>query len=396
MSQKIQKKKSIAAAAILSTSALLLACGGGSSPSASGGLPQTPPVAQTWQWNLPAGFSAPVVPVDNPMSQSKVELGRALFHDARISGNGTQSCASCHAQASAFTDNRALSRGATGEVHPRNAQPLANVAFSTTLNWANPNERTLEHQMLTPIFGTNPVELGVNDGNRLEVLARFQSDSSYVARFRTAFAGEADPVNWDNIIKAIAAFERTLISADSRYDQSVAGKIALTAQETRGMKLFFSDQAKCLQCHGSPNFNDQFSTAASAQRDALFHNTGLFNMGGKGAYPEPNRGVFEVTRLAQDMGKFRAASLRNIGLTAPYMHDGSMGTLEAVLDFYAAGGRDVGNGLYAGDGRLNPYKDARISQITLSDADKADLVAFLRTLTDIGFVTNAAIAAPSP
>ena len=396
MSQKIQKKKSIAAAAILSTSALLLACGGGSSPGASGGLPQTPPVAQTWQWNLPAGFSAPVVPVDNPMSQSKVELGRALFHDARISGNGTQSCASCHAQASAFTDSRALSRGATGEVHPRNAQPLANVAFSTTLNWANPNERTLEHQMLTPIFGTNPVELGVNDGNRLEVLARFQADSSYVARFRTAFAGEADPVNWDNIIKAIAAFERTLISADSRYDQSVAGKIALTAQETRGMKLFFSDQAKCLQCHGSPNFNDQFSTAASAQRDALFHNTGLFNMGGTGAYPEPNRGVFEVTRLAQDMGKFRAASLRNIELTAPYMHDGSMGTLEAVLDFYAAGGRDVGNGLYAGDGRLNPYKDARISQIMLSDADKADLVAFLRTLTDIGFVTNASIAAPSP
>jgi len=396
MSQKIQKKKSIAAAAILSTSALLLACGGGSSPSASGGLPQTPPVAQTWQWNLPAGFSAPVVPVDNPMSQSKVELGRALFHDARISGNGTQSCASCHAQASAFTDKRALSRGATGEVHPRNAQPLANVAFSTTLNWANPNERTLEHQMLTPIFGTNPVELGVNDGNRLEVLARFQSDSSYVARFRTAFAGEADPINWDNIIKAIAAFERTLISADSRYDQSVAGKIALTAQETRGMKLFFSDQAKCLQCHGSPNFNDQFSTAASAQRDASFHNTGLFNMGGTGAYPEPNRGVFEVTWLAQEMGKFRAASLRNIELTAPYMHDGSMGTLEAVLDFYAAGGRDVGNGLYAGDGRLNPYKDARISQIMLSDADKADLVAFLRTLTDIGFVTNASIAAPRP
>ena len=395
MSQKIQKK-SIAAAAILSTSALLLACDGGSSPSASGGEPQTPQVVQTWQWNLPAGFSAPVVPVDNPMSQSKVELGRALFHDPRISGNGTQSCASCHAQASAFTDSRALSRGATGEVHPRNAQPLANVAFSTTLNWANPNERTLEHQMLTPIFGTNPVELGVNDGNRQEVLARFQSDSSYVARFKAAFADEADPVNWDNIIKAIAAFERTLISADSRYDQSVAGKIALTAQETRGMKLFFSDQAKCLQCHGSPNFNDQFSTAASAQRDALFHNTGLFNMGGTGAYPEPNRGVFEVTRLAQDMGKFRAASLRNIELTAPYMHDGSMATLEAVLDFYAAGGRDVGNGLYAGDGRLNPYKDARISQITLSDADKADLVAFLRTLTDVGFVTNAAISAPAP
>lgn len=386
----------MAAAALWSACALLAACGGGSSSDASSNPPQTPPVAEAWQWNLPAGFSAPVVPVDNPMSPAKVALGRALFHDPRISGNGTQSCASCHAQASAFTDNRALSRGATGEVHPRNAQPLANVAFSTTLNWANPNQRTLEQQMLTPIFGTNPVELGVNEGNRLEVLARFQADAGYVARFKAAFAGQADPVSWDNIIKAIAAFERTLISADSRYDQSVAGKITLTAQETRGMQLFFSDQAKCLQCHGSPNFNDQFSTAASVQRDPRFHNTGLFNMGGTGAYPEPNRGVYEISQLAQDMGRFRAASLRNIELTAPYMHDGSMGTLEAVLDFYAAGGREVGNGLYAGDGRLNPYKDARISQIRLSAADKADLVAFLRTLTDSGFVNNASFSAPGP
>lgn len=386
----------MAAAALWSACALLAACGGGSSSDASSNPPQTPPVAETWQWNLPAGFSAPVVPVDNPMSPAKVALGRALFHDPRISGNGTQSCASCHAQASAFTDNRALSRGATGEVHPRNAQPLANVAFSTTLNWANPNQRTLEQQMLTPIFGTNPVELGVNEGNRLEVLARFQADAGYVAAFKAAFAGQADPVSWDNIIKAIAAFERTLISADSRYDQSVAGKITLTAQETRGMQLFFSDQAKCLQCHGSPNFNDQFSTAASVQGDPRFHNTGLFNMGGTGAYPEPNRGVYEISQLAQDMGRFRAASLRNIELTAPYMHDGSMGTLEAVLDFYAAGGREVGNGLYAGDGRLNPYKDARISQIRLSAADKADLVAFLRTLTDSGFVENASFSAPGP
>ena len=328
------------------------------------------------------------------MSTAKVELGRALFHDVRLSGNATQSCASCHTQESAFTDNRSLSRGSTGEVHPRNAQPLANVAWNTTFTWAHPDERTLEHQMLKPIFGTNPVELGVNDSNRAEVLSRFQADTRYASRFKAAFSGESDPVSWDNIIKAIAAFERTLISADSRYDQSVAGKITLSAQEARGMKLFFSDQAKCAQCHGSPNFNDQFSTATSVQSDPSFHNTGLFNIGGTGAYPEPNRGVYEVTKLAQDMGKFRAASLRNIELTAPYMHDGSIGTLEAVLDFYAAGGRDVGNGLYAGDGRLNPYKDERISQIMLSGDDKADLVAFLKTLTDTGFVTNAAYAAP--
>lgn len=250
--------------------------------------------------------------------------------------------------------------------------------------------------MRTSIFGTNPLELGVNDGNRHEVLARIQADARYVKHFKAVFIDEADPTSWENIIKAIAAFERTLISADSRYVQSVAGKIALTEQEMRGQKLFFSDQAKCLQCHGSPNFNDQFSTAASVQSEPRFHNTGLFNMGSTGAYPEPRRGIYEITQLVQDMGKFRAASLRNIELTAPYMQDGSMATLEAVLDVYAAGGRYVGNGLYAGNGRLNPYRDARISQITLSEADKSDLVAFLKALTDIGFVTNASNAAPSP
>ncbi|QIL74305.1 di-heme enzyme (plasmid) [Diaphorobacter sp. HDW4B] len=370
------------------------ACGGGGSSAATTTPDSTTPEAAVWQWKLPPGFTAPAVPADNPMSTAKVELGRALFHDVRLSGNATQSCASCHTQESAFTDNRSLSRGSTGEVHPRNAQPLANVAWNTTFTWAHPDERTLEHQMLKPIFGTNPVELGVNDSNRAEVLSRFQADTRYASRFKAAFSGESDPVSWDNIIKAIAAFERTLISADSRYDQSVAGKITLSAQEARGMKLFFSDQAKCAQCHGSPNFNDQFSTATSVQSDPSFHNTGLFNIGGTGAYPEPNRGVYEVTKQAQDMGKFRAASLRNIELTAPYMHDGSIGTLEAVLDFYAAGGRNVGNGLYAGDGRLNPYKDERISKIMLSGDEKADLVAFLKTLTDTGFVSNAAYAAP--
>ena len=336
------------------------------------------------------------MPADNPMSTAKVALGRALFYDTRLSGNNTQSCASCHSQASAFTDNRALSRGSTGEVHPRNAQPLANVAWSTTLTWANPDERTLEHQMLTPIFGTNPVELGVNDSNRAEVLQRFKSDKAYAAQFQSAFAGDSDPVQWDNIIKAIASFQRSLVSANSRYDQYVAGKAMLTPQEDRGRLLFLGDRAQCAQCHGSPNFNDQFSTAIQPNIPALFHNTGLFNIGGTGAYPEPNRGLYEVTQLPQDMGRFRAASLRNVALTAPYIHDGSIGSLEAVLDFYAAGGRNVGNGLYAGDGRLNPYKDARISQIQLGDGDKADLVAFLKTLTDESFVTNPAFAAPSP
>ncbi len=132
---------------------VLSACGGGSSSTNIGHeTPAEPPVAQEWQWQLPEGWSPPIVPADNPMSTAKVELGRRLFHDTRLSANHTQSCASCHTQASAFTDNRALSRGATGEVHPRNAQPLANVAYNTTLNWAHPDVTTLEQQMRAPLW----------------------------------------------------------------------------------------------------------------------------------------------------------------------------------------------------------------------------------------------------
>lgn len=379
------------AACSLALLTLLLGCGGGGGATA----PANPP-AQTaeWKWDLPAGWSPPAVPADNPMSTAKVELGRRLFYDVRLSGNGTQSCASCHTQASAFTDSRALSRGSTGEVHPRNAQPLANAAYNTTLNWANPTVTTLEQQMHTPLFNTQPVELGVNDGNRDSVLARLRQDTGYPPRFAAAFTGQTDALTWDNIVKAIAAFERTLISANSRYDQAQAGTLSLTEQEQRGQKLFFGDQALCARCHGSPNFNDQFTTAMASGGSPVFHNTGLFNIGGTGAYPEPNRGVYEITQLAKDMGAFRAASLRNVELTAPYMHDGSLGTLEAVLDFYADGGRNVGNGLYAGDGRANPYKDPLVSQIRLSAQDKADLVAFLKTLTDTGLMSDPRFADP--
>jgi len=378
-------------ACLPAVAAAITGCGGGDGAEAP--TPVEPPAAAPWSWNLPPGWSPPPVPADNPMNAAKVELGRRLFYDVRLSGNGTQSCASCHAQASAFTDNRALARGSTGEVHPRNAQPLANVAYHTTLNWADPTATTLEQQMQAPLFNARPVELGVNDGNRAEVLQRLRQDPDYPPRFAAAFAGAAEPLSWDHAIKAIAAFERTLISADSRYDRHQAGQETLTDAETRGMRLFFGERALCSRCHGSPDFNDQFSTAAAASA-ASFHNTGLFNIGGSGAYPEPNRVIYEITRQITDMGRFRAASLRNVELTAPYMHDGSLPTLEAVLDFYADGGRVVGNGLYAGDGRLNPFKDPLVSQIRLNAQDKADLVAFLKTLTDHSFVTDPRFADP--
>ncbi|WP_085317486.1 methanobactin export MATE transporter MbnM [Derxia lacustris] len=342
-----------------------------------------------------AGLPQMVVPADNPYTEAKFELGRALFHDTRLSGNGTQSCASCHEQARAFTDGRPQAIGSTGQTHPRNAQPLGNAAFHATLTWANPTLVTLEHQMEVPLFGTDPVELGITDANLAEVLGRFAADARYVQLFAAAFGGGSEQIGIGNIIKAIASFERGLTSADSRYDRYLAGKATLSAAELRGMQLFMGEKAECFHCHGSFNFNDQIRYVGQGSVETPFHNTGLYNLGGTGAFPYPNRGLFEFTSKAADMGAFRAASLRNVALTAPYMHDGSIATLEEVLDFYAAGGRNIASGAHAGDGRLNPYKSDLIGNIDLTAQDKADLVAFLRTLSDDTLVTSARFAKPA-
>jgi cytochrome c peroxidase len=368
----------------------LVACGGGSLSVTD----TTKTATNGWNWSLPADFPTPRVPDDNPMTEAKVELGRFLFYDKRLSGNGTQSCASCHHQNKAFTDGLAQAVGSTGELHPRSAQHLGNVAYNATLTWANPSLVTLERQMETPLFGENPVEMGINDGNKSVVLSRVQADAQYPAMFKAAFSTEANPIHWGNIVKAIAAFQRALISANSRYDQWLQGKAALNVAETRGMNLFFGEKAECFHCHGSFNFNDQITHASIRFVETPFHNTGLYNIGGTGAFPEFNRGVFELTGKPADMGMFRAPSLRNVEVTAPYMHDGTIETLEQVLDFYAAGGRNITSGPHAGDGRLNPNKSDLISRIDLTAQDKADLVAFLKTLTDHDFLTNPKLANP--
>ncbi len=177
------------------------------------------------------------------MNAAKVELGRHLFHDTRLSVNNTLACAGCHAVNLAFADGRAVARGATGQNHPRNAPELVNAAYQTTLDWANPAPRTLEQQMHTPLFGEAPIEMGVNDANRAAILQRLQSDADYPARFASAFGGESAPLHWDNVIKAIAAFERTLISAGSRYDQALAGTLTLSDSEQRGQALLAFLQA---------------------------------------------------------------------------------------------------------------------------------------------------------
>jgi cytochrome c peroxidase len=256
------------------------------------------------------------------------------------------------------------------------------VAYNTTLTWANPALVTLEQQMEVPLFGDHPVEMGVTDANKGRILARLRRDPWYRVRFRLAFPRAKQPVSFTTIVRSIAAFERTIVSADSRYDRYLKRKATLSPAEKRGMNLFMSERTGCTHCHGGPNFNDQMTYVGAPDERPLFHNTGLYNLGGTGAYPAPNRGIFESTGRPADMGRFRAPSLRNVALTAPYMHDGSIKTLREVIDFYAAGGRVISHGPLAGDGRANPYKDAEISPLNLSARDRADLVAFLRSLTD--------------
>ena len=369
------------------------ACGGGGD---TGGVTvvDTTRSSSGWQWQLPSYFPIPKVPEDNPMSTQKVDLGRFLFYDRRLSANGTMACASCHRQDRAFTDGRTQAIGSTGQLHPRNAQPLANAAYHPTLTWANKSVTSLEQQMQVPIFGVDPIEMGVNDANKAEVLQRLKDQPLYQEKFAAAFPAESNPIDWVNVTKAIASFQRSLISANSRYDQQLQGKTTLTEQEQRGKQLFFGEKAECFHCHGTFNFNDQVVHASTRVLETPFHNTGLYNIGGTGAFPVPNRGLFELTGLSTDMGRFRAPSLRNVEKTAPYMHDGSIATLEEVLDFYAAGGRNITSGPYAGDGRQNPNKSSLVSLINLNAQDRADLVAFLKTLTDEEFITSPQHADP--
>jgi cytochrome c peroxidase len=347
-----------------------------------------------WDWQLPSHVPEPRVPQDNPMSAAKVELGRHLFYDPRLSGNGTQSCATCHVQEQAFSDGKVLSTGSTGETTHRNAPGLANVAWHATYNWANPAIVTLERQMEVPLFGDDPVEMGITDGNRAQVLQRLRDEPLYPPLFKAAFPEQDEPLSMGSVIKAIAAFERSIIAVDSRYDRYLQGQGGLTASELRGKDLFFSEKAECHHCHGSFNFNDQVVHARSRQVEMPFHNTGLYNLNGEGAYPFPNRGVFELSGEPRDMGAFRAPSLRNVALTAPYFHDGSAATLREVLGFYSQGGRNVEHGPRSGDGRLNPYKSGLIVRVGFSEQEIGDLLAFLESLTDESLLRKSAHSDP--
>ena len=348
---------------------------------------------ETYAWNLPKGVPKPYVPPDNPMTAAKVELGRYLFYDKRMSVNGKSSCATCHKQELAFTDGRAVSVGTTGESHSRSSMSLVNVAYAAALTWSNPRLTKLEEQALVPMFGEHPLELGLRDG---EVSAILRSDARYRDLFVRAFPSEPDPFTTANTVNALACFERSIVSARSPYDRYHYGNddSAVSDSAKRGEILFFSQPLSCFRCHGGFNFSDATASEVNAGRRVEFHNTGLYNLPGAISYPAPNVGIYEYTKSAADVGKFKAPTLRNIAVTAPYMHDGSIASLEQVLDHYAAGGRTIASGASAGVGHDNPNKDRLIAGFRLSPQERTDLIAFLMTLTDEKVLHDARFSSP--
>jgi cytochrome c peroxidase len=319
-------------------------------------------VADFFSTRVPRWFPVPNVPVDNPISEAKVELGRSLFYDERFSGNGTYSCGSCHQQALAFTDGLAHAVGSTGQHHSRSTMSLVNVVYNASFGWED-RRSSLEAQMEVPMYNEHPIEMGLK-GRDAEVLARFTRSSRDIEQFRKAFPADASPVTLENIIKAIASFERVIISADSAFDRYLYkdDRSGMSPSARRGVELFFSDRLRCSECHSSVNLSGPtiFSGAMPSDPQAFFHDTGV------------------STRPA----RFRAPTLRNIAVTAPYMHDGSIGTLKDVVQHYARGGRP------------RPEKSDRVGGFAISPAETDDLIAFLQSLTDQGFLTNAAFSNP--
>jgi cytochrome c peroxidase len=226
---------------------------------------------------------------------------------------------------------------------------LANVAYNASFGWDD-RRSSLESQMEVPMFNEHPIEMGLKD-NESEVLNRFATDSSYVEAFRAAFPGDKSPVTLPNIVKAIASFERVLVSADSAFDRYLYldDHNGMSAAAKRGVALFFSDRLKCSECHGSVNVSGPtiFSGAMPSDPEAFFHDTGV----------------------SVEPAKFRAPTLRNIAVTAPYMHDGSIATLKDVVEYYDRGGN------------RNPFLDAELRPLGLTGAEKQALVAFFASLS---------------
>ena len=272
---------------------------------------------------------------------------------------------------------------------------LANVAYTPTLTWANPLLGRLEDQALVPMFGEEPIELGPA-GKEEELLDRLQADPRYQRMFAEAFSDEEEPINLYNILRGLGSFQRTLISGNSPFDRYVFGfdDDAISESAIRGAELFLSERFECFHCHGGILFTNSIDHEGRIAAERPFHNNALYNIDGEGAYPADNIGLLEFTLRPEDMGRFKPPTLRNVAVTAPYMHDGSMVTLEEIIDHYAAGGRTISEGLFAGDGSASPLRWIFVPGFKITEDEKQDVINFLESLTDEEFLSNPQFADP--
>jgi cytochrome c peroxidase len=299
--------------------------------------------AAEYRWQLPAGFPQPVVPTDNPMSEVKVALGRGLFADPRLSVTGTHSCQSCHDPARAFTDGQVRSRGVLGDELPLNAPSLVNAVYNPSQGWRDPHIRTLEQQMRGPLFNEHPAELGIK-GRESLIEAELAADPAMATAFSMAFPSESRPVTLSNVIRAIAAFERTLIRGGSAFDRHVfeGSHQSMDDSQNRGMELFFSRRAGCAACHGGINFSGSWIDRQHPDAEPAFADNGS--------------GV-----------ALRVPTLRNLAVTGPYLHDGRAASMDAVLDHYERTA-------------ANPAADPRLRRAPLTTEERGALRDFLRAL----------------
>lgn len=311
---------------------------------------------------IPQGFPDMVIPADNPMTEEGVILGRMLFYDPILSADNTQSCASCHAQDFSFTDNgRKLSVGIDGTEGFRNSMSLLNAGWIRGHNWDGSAE-TLEEQAFEPV--TNPVEM---HNTWPQAVAALKAHEIYPDLFFNAFGTRY--IDSTHVVKALAQFERTLISGNSKWDRYLRGEVQLSITETKGFEVFFTEKGDCFHCHTTILFTDN-----------EFHNNGLDSI-------FTDRGLYEVTGNPNDIGKFRTPTLRNLVYTAPFMHDGRFETLEEVIDFYSEGLKFSPT--------IDPLmKNVNQGGVQLTQEEKESLIAFIKTLTDTTFVNNPEFSNP--
>ena len=343
--------------------------------------------------DLPPHFPEPIAPLDNRLTAEAIELGRHLFYDTRLSGNETLACATCHKQELAFADSLALSLGATGDAGVLNAPSLANAIYAYPLTWAHGAVYSIEEQLMGPMFGDAPLEMGMA-GLEDEIVERLVGDARYRLLFSDAYPGQ--DVSVDVVRLALASFVRSLVSYRSPFDSFVAGDIgAIPTSAKRGSELFYSERLGCSQCHAGFAFTTAVqSLATNRSQTSPFHNIGLYNIDGDGSYPVNAQGRIAESGFEKDMGRFRVPSLRNVALTAPYGHDGSVETLEEFIRVYEEGGRLVESGPHAGDGRESPWRSKELKSFELTDDERVDLIAFLTSLSDPSFVADSKFANP--